>query len=821
MAFEKIVISDSTNHALSRLSSRLISYQSADENLRPFLYPQPTVLEPPYRPLRDIRDLRGMPDKPDDIIYESPDKQRQLCRHNILPSTDYEYRWDRTDIFLRHLATLKDRCGLEIIGNSRKIKFRFLCDKSDLPVLSTAFSAKFLDCALRESNPEFFDQSYDHLVFRDYYGPGIYSHLLTQPSAIKTSVYETLLFVLSTLSTNNLGFCQVLFKATRPEHNWHQNVKTITDTEYFNGQLQIPGRYPQQPPSTDLRGTSLDIDTKSHPDKPFFGAAVRIGICGDDEDDCRRMLECLCSCRNLFRHSGQALRYIASDEYGGIDLYELFEKGLVYHPGTLVNSSELSGWAHVPPIDLFKQTSCKLKTVDPLFRKPMGVVSMDINQGTLIGHRQTDQGQEPVVIPDKIAKRHCHIIGKPDRGKSLCCENMAINKINRGQGVAVIDAHGDMINRLLDRIPEEAVERTILFDPSDPEWIPLYNPLSLPNGADCSLAANNFVKTLKSVFSDGWGMRMERILYNLIYLLTKAGKMSFFELMELLRKGQKRDDIVARLNDVITNEEALSFLNDEFKNYRFDELGPAINRLSPLTHSETMSLSLFQPENRFDFQKIIDDGMILLINLASLGREQKISMGGFMINSMFCAVLQRSCIPEEERKLFSFFVDEAHLFQTDALEGMMDEARKFNVSFNLSHQRLNQFKRERADSIVSAATTIAFCLAPSDASVIRKNISNLVKNDEEFMNLEQGQAMVRVDNDAAKITTLGPTKVTQSYREQIINNCHRRYYKKASHIREENRFRFREFHASFGNSFPDDLNLQADGTGIGNYDRYE
>jgi hypothetical protein len=59
---------------------------------------------------------------------------------------------------------------------------------------------------------------------------------------------------------------------------------------------------------------------------------------------------------------------------------------------------------------------------------------------------------------------------------------------------------------------------------------------------------------------------------------------------------------------------------------------------------------------------------------------------------------------------FLVYVDEGYLFNTDATESMMVEARKYNVSFNISHQYLKQFKNQRSDSLLTAGTTIAFAL---------------------------------------------------------------------------------------------------------------
>jgi len=343
MAFEDIVISRASDHALSRLSSRLISHQVTGENLRPILYPQPTQLEPPFRSLGDIRDLRNMPDKPADIIYESPNRQLQLCRCTLVPSYDYEYCWGKADMLLRILSDLNNLCGFEIVGNSKEVKLRLLCDKSELAVISTVFSSEFPNCALMRDRPIFFARSYNYLKFKDYHPLGLYSHLLTPPSAITASVYETFLFTLSTLSKDSMGFCQVLFKGVSPRNNWHANVKVMTNAEYTNALFQTPGlagRYPQQLPAENLRDKSLNVDTKAHPDKSFFAAAVRVGISGDDNCYCKNMLTGLCKFMNLLRHSDRALGYITNEQYGDIDTREMFEKSLVYRPGMLLNSTE-------------------------------------------------------------------------------------------------------------------------------------------------------------------------------------------------------------------------------------------------------------------------------------------------------------------------------------------------------------------------------------------------------------------------------------------------------------------------------------------------
>ena len=81
------------------------------------------------------------------------------------------------------------------------------------------------------------------------------------------------------------------------------------------------------------------------------------------------------------------------------------------------------------------------------------------------------------VFQNPIRAKHTHLIGRTGTGKSTTQEHMILGDIRRGDGVAVLDPHGDLVERLLCLIPESDVERTIYFDPGDPDWIPIWNPL--------------------------------------------------------------------------------------------------------------------------------------------------------------------------------------------------------------------------------------------------------------------------------------------------------------------------------------------------------
>ena len=816
MAFEDIILSEPAQFALNK-AGRMLLNREAERCSGRIIFPQPTRLEPPYVPLNSTRDISYLLSGQSDILYEPDLQGREIIRNDILPSSDYQYRWDVADVFIRHLPALHCRSGIEITGNCKNIKFRHVCDKNDWPVLSSCFGGNYTECIIKSSSSSIVDHDYHFLILRDYVYPGIYSHLFTQPNAFKVSAYTTFLYILANLPEDMTGICQVIYEPVARDHNWHHNVELLTDIEYQCKLMPNASRYPQQLPSGELRGTSAEIDIKSHLDKSFFAAALRIAVFGDNKEKCQEKLQTLCSFTNLFRHGGRPLEYIDCSRYNHVDKKEMLQEALVYHPGMLLNSTELCGLVHVPPIDFLKNRNV-MEIVSPTFKNITDISTKTANDGIIIGHRQTDLGLEEFVIPDKDRNKHTHILGSPGKGKSISIENMVLNDIEKGHGVAVIDPHGDLVERLLDRIPENMVSKTILFDQNDNRWIPLYNPLDA-QGGDIDVAADNIVCILKSVYPEHWGLRMEHVLKNAITGLMNLKGMSFSDLASLVRKGKKSEKLVKLIKENVTNDAVIDFFSEEFNTYKKEEISSALHRISTFISSETKSLPFKQPRNLFDFNRMMDEGMIFLVNLSSLGREQSRCFGGAIISSIACAAGNR-CKDPGKRKLFNVYIDESHLFDTDATERMLIEARKYNVSITTAHQNLTQYAKARRESLLNVHTTITFGIGASDAADMKKKYLNRVSEDE-FIDLGLGEALVKCGSDIVKIKTLGVPESKKSFRNKIIDYSHKHYYKTRNELTNNQRIRFRQEYRSFDNIIPEYLIKSYNSGKIGNYDVYD
>jgi len=750
------------------------------------ILPNPVALEPVFRPITAPRDIMALKDRPA-WVFEIPPKRQNLVRYRVWLSPDQPFDWNCLELFVKQLSLVSNRVGLEITGNQEKFIITLLCHHSDIPLVKTAFLSKLKFCKLSvvtESlvfNAE--PKLWKDISFCDYFPPPPYSHLLTRPDELHTTPYEALITAIANIPPPTMGIYQVLFQPVSAANNWHYNVEILTDLEYKVKLVRSTGptqHYEQQVPSGAIQQMAGEVDTKAHNDKPFYSAAFRIAVVGAD-DNGQDYLQSLRVFSSLFQHGGRPLNFITQDQYNSVlspeQIRQMFMLGLTYRTGFLVNSAELTGLVHFPEAGIAEQLETDIDKVETL----MVTTGSRLSEGTPIGTTNV-AGQERIIcIPDKIRTRHIHLIGSPDMGKSTSIINMIMDDIIKGHGVAVIDPHGDLAKELLCLLPEEVISRVMFFDPGNPDWIPMWNPMQDIKGQDKCRITDDLIGVLKS-FVTGWGDRMEHILRQSILGLLHLPGSSLRDVYDILSHSDESKKIRQLVLETVQNDICHQFWRDEINKYKPDELGPPKNKLSKLLLSSTGgSLMLSQPENMFNFRHMMDDGMIFIADLSSnLGTEIKQIIGGFILALMCITALSRSDIPKKERRPFNLYFDEAHLFVTDKLENILVEARKFNVRLNLAHQHLHQFDT----ALGTVGTTIVFKVDSGDAAHLSKGFKKKIEV-RDFIELEQGDAIVRCGTEIVKIKTLGPLEIPEkNFKDQIIAESRRKYCMPARQVRK-------------------------------------
>lgn len=753
------------------------------------ILPNPVALEPVFHPITMTKDLMALKERPW-WIFESPPQQQELLRYRVWLSPDQPFNWNCLELFIKQLSLVSHRIGLEITGNQKRFSITLLCHRNDVPFVTTAFLSKLKFCRLSVAaeEPVFGaePEAWENIGFYDYFPPPPYSHLLTRPDELHTTPYEALVTAIANIPPPAVGIYQVLFQPVSAANNWHRNIEILTDLEYMVKLLNNAGHtqhYAQQAPSGALGQMAGDVESKAHNDKPFYTAAFRIAVVGAD-DNRQDYLQSLRVFSSLFQHGGRPLNFITEAQYNSVlspeQIREMFLLGLTYRPGFPVNSVELTGLVHFPDASIAKQLDADIDEVETL----MITTGSKLSEGTPIGKTNVAGQESTVCIPDALRLCHAHLIGKPRQGKSTLMENMIMDDIRKGHGVAVLDPHHDMVERLLSLIPEEAIDRVIYFNPGDSDWIPLWNPMQKIPGQDMGRITADLIGVLKS-FVTGWGDRMEHLLRQTMLGLLHFQGTSFQDVYDVLCNSDETKEMREMVLEVVQNATVRKFWKKELAEYKPDELGPPKNKLSKLLLSNTaVSLMLSQSRSTFNFRRIMDDGMIFLADLSSkLGTEVQQIIGGFIVALMYIAALSRSDMPREERRPFHMYLDEAPKFVTDTLEEIIAEAPKHGVSLTLAHQFLRQFDTKKIDALGTIGTAVVFNVDSRDAGYLSKDFKKKAAVND-FIDLEQGEAIVRCGTEIVKVKTLGPLKEPEkNFKDRIIAESRKKYCMPAPEVR--------------------------------------
>ena len=777
-----------------RAKAQAILREEMSKGCRPDIAPWPVALEPSYFPILAGENLANLPSQKSSLwVPETSSDENQLSRLRIWLSPQQKCDWVRSELILKQLSCLSHRAALEIVGNEKSVVLQFLCHSADAGLVRTAFKGQFEECELTSLRDNALRDIPAHIwakaVFADFYPPPPYSHLMTSPEELKRSLYATVITALTEIPLPAIGFFQVAFAPVAPEHNWHQNVEALLDLEFrikLLGGIAPSQRYLQQTPSGDLRGMASDVETKSHNDKPFFTAALRIGVVGH-HDDANHLLHSLALAGSLIQHGGRPLSVVTDTHYRSHltpeEIRKMFVAGLTYRPGFLVNSWELTSLVHIPPPQVTEPHQSAVVALETL---PAGD---SLLTGTPVGICSYAGTEHTVCIPPKLRASHTHLIGRTGTGKSSVMESMVLHDVRQGHGVAVLDPHGRLVQRLLFLLPRECVDRVIYINPGDPDWVPIWNPLRCRSAFGPSRIADDLVAAFKS-FVTGWGDRLEHLLRHALIGVLHLPQASLLDVSNLLRqKSEESRRLKAMILKIVEDEPLRTFWRHDFDRYGSADLAPPQHKLSKLLTSGAVSLMLSQSDTSFDLRDVMESGKILLIDLSSIGTEVREILGCFILSLLHLTALGRDSLSGEEQRPFHIYCDEAHRFVTDALEDLISETRKFKVSLTLGHQYMDQFTTRKTGALSSVGSTIIFNVDTKDAQHLRKNLQGKVELDD-LITLEVGEAIARIGNEVVRVKTHYPLEKQKKHcRDMIIAQSHARYYRPVDVVRRAIRTR--------------------------------
>jgi CxxC-x17-CxxC domain-containing protein len=330
-------------------------------------------------------------------------------------------------------------------------------------------------------------------------------------------------------------------------------------------------------------------------------------------------------------------------------------------------------------------------------------------------------------IKRKDRRQHVYILGKSGTGKSVLMFNMIIQNVKNGEGVCVVDPHGELVEGVLSAIPQDRMKDVVYFNPADADYHIGFNVLELIDPQYKHLVASGLMGIFTKIWANAWSARMEYILNNCILALLDTPGTTLLGIPRMLVDKDYRQKIIGNLKDPVIKAfwvHEYEAWQDKFRN---EAIAPIQNKVGQFLSTSIIRNVVGQSKSTINIFDIMNDGKIFLVNVSKgrIGEDNSGLLGGMIITKIQLAAMERVRIPEEHRKDFYLYVDEFQNFVTDAFAGILSEARKYRLNLTVAHQYTAQLVVDKSSAVRDAVfgnvgTMIVFRVGSDDADFLEK-----------------------------------------------------------------------------------------------------
>ncbi len=391
-------------------------------------------------------------------------------------------------------------------------------------------------------------------------------------------------------------------------------------------------------------------------------------------------------------------------------------------------------------------------------------------------------------------RRHMYFIGKTGMGKSTVLENMIVEDILADRGVAVVDPHGDLAEKIIDFIPSNRINDVIYFNPADMEYPIAFNVVEKVEPHLRHLVASGLIGVFQKLWADSWGPRLEYILRNTILAILDYPGSTLLGVTRMLSDKVFRKKVIEKIQDPVVK----AFWVNEFASYadKFasEAVSPIQNKVGQFLSTSLIRNIVGQVKSTIDMREIMDQGKILIMNLAKgrIGEDNSALLGAMMITKIQLAAMGRVDIPEKERRDFYLYVDEFQNFATDSFANILSEARKYRLNLILAHQYIEQLSEKVKPAVFgNVGTLVVFRVGAADAEELVKEFTPIF-TEEDLVNLAKYEMYLKLMVDgiasdpfsARGLPPLAEMEKTGNT-EKVIVVSRERYAKKKDSVEEK------------------------------------
>jgi len=361
--------------------------------------------------------------------------------------------------------------------------------------------------------------------------------------------------------------------------------------------------------------------------------------------------------------------------------------------------------------------------------------------------------------------RHMAVIGATGSGKSSLLRHMAAQDIARGDGLLLLDPHGDLAEAVLSDVPPSRYNQVCYLNCAERDFPVGMNVLQDTEPDDRARAVDGLVTAMQSIWYESWGPRMEIILRHACTALIETQRASLVLLPRLLTDDEFRSRVVPRLS----NYQTRAFFGARFDkwrdSFRDEAIDPVLNKVEAFLAFPTIRNILGQGRSTFHLPYAMQQARIVIVNLATgtIGETPARLFGALLLAHVRAAAMARSIIHPADRRPFHVYVDEAHTFGPASIARLLSETRKFGLSIVLVTQFLDALTdATRAALLGNVGSLAVFRSGPDDAAILSRNFD---RPHQEFSRyalqvLEDGHAMVSTPGaEPALVSVPSPRKV--------------------------------------------------------------
>jgi hypothetical protein len=417
----------------------------------------------------------------------------------------------------------------------------------------------------------------------------------------------------------------------------------------------------------------------------------------------------------------------------------------------LFNTEELASLYHFP------LASAEMPNIDWLESKG-GSAPVELpTEGIILGYNKYRAVTREVRIKEADRLRHLYLIGKSGVGKSFLLANMAIQDVLAGNGICVLDPHGDLIDDILLRIPPERAQDVILFSPADTARPMSLNLLEFdPRYPEQkSFVINEMIGIFDKLYDlkATGGPIFEQYMRNAMLLIMSHPESgcTLMEIPKVLSDAEFRRMKLRFCNDPTVVDFWVKEAEKAGGDAALANVVPYItSKLTSFISNDMMRPIIGQPQSSFNLRQVMDEKKILLVNLPKglVGELNAYLLGMILVGKILMSALSRADMPRNERNNFYLYIDEFQNFTTQSITQVLSEARKYGLGLTLAHQYIGQLTKGNDHAIKDAVfgnvgTTISFKVGPEDAEFLAK----LYEPDftaTDLVNVEKYTAFVRL-----------------------------------------------------------------------------